>query len=67
MLAPCAGGAAQPVLPFSGMRGWLDAMDGSSSVNDVLAQLGPPLKRDRTKRDVTVTELLTATGAVGVQ
>ena len=37
-------------------------MDGSSSISDVLAEVGPRLKRARTERDVTLTELASATG-----
>lgn len=37
-------------------------MDGSSSIGDVLAEVGPRLRRVRTERDVTLTELATATG-----
>lgn len=37
-------------------------MDGSSAVSGVLAEVGPRLKRVRTQRDVTLTELAAATG-----
>ncbi len=37
-------------------------MDGSSSISDVLAEVGRRLKRVRTERDVTLTELAAATG-----
>jgi transcriptional regulator with XRE-family HTH domain len=37
-------------------------MDVSSSISDVLAEIGPRLKRVRTQRDVTLTELAAATG-----
>ena len=37
-------------------------MDGSSSIDDVLTEVGPRLRRVRTERDVTLTELATATG-----
>ena len=34
----------------------------SSTINDVLAEVGPRLRRVRTQRDVTLTELAAATG-----
>ena len=37
-------------------------MDGSGSIDDVLARVGPRLKRARTQRDVTLTELAAVTG-----
>lgn len=37
-------------------------MDSSTAINDVLAEVGPRLKRVRTQRDVTLTELAAATG-----
>lgn len=37
-------------------------MDPSSAIGDVLAEVGPRLKRVRTQRDVTLTELAAATG-----
>ena len=37
-------------------------MDPSSAIGDVLAEIGPRLKRARTQRDVTLTELAAATG-----
>lgn len=37
-------------------------MDGPSSIDDVLAEVGPRLRRVRTQRDVTLTELAAATG-----
>jgi transcriptional regulator with XRE-family HTH domain len=37
-------------------------MDPSSAINDVLAEVGPRLKRARARRDVTLTELASATG-----
>jgi transcriptional regulator with XRE-family HTH domain len=49
-------------LPFSGIRGWLVAVNTSSSIRDVLAEVGPRLKRVRRQRDVTLTELAAATG-----
>lgn len=45
-----------------GIRGWLATVDGSSAINDVLADVGPRLRRARTQRDVTLTELAAATG-----
>ena len=38
------------------------AVDGSGSIDDVLARVGPRLKRVRTQRDVTLTELAAVTG-----
>jgi transcriptional regulator with XRE-family HTH domain len=38
------------------------AVDTSSSIGHVLAEVGPRLKRVRTQRDVTLTELAAATG-----
>lgn len=37
-------------------------METASSVNDVLAEVGPRLRKARTERDVTLTELAAATG-----
>jgi transcriptional regulator with XRE-family HTH domain len=37
-------------------------MEATDSVRDVLAEVGPRLKRVRTQRDVTLTELAAATG-----
>ena len=37
-------------------------MDPSSAIGDVLAEVGPRLRRVRTQRDVTLTELAAATG-----
>ena len=37
-------------------------MDESTTINDVLAEVGPRLRRMRTQRDVTLTELAAATG-----
>src|SRR5919205_858087 len=37
-------------------------MDGSSSIGDVLAEVGSRLGRVRNERDITLTELATATG-----
>jgi transcriptional regulator with XRE-family HTH domain len=37
-------------------------VDTSSSISDVLAEVGPRLKRIRTQRDITLTELAAATG-----
>ena len=37
-------------------------VDGSGSIDDVLARVGPRLKRVRTQRDVTLTELAAVTG-----
>lgn len=37
-------------------------MEATSSINDVLAEVGPRLKRARTQRDVTLAELAAATG-----
>jgi transcriptional regulator with XRE-family HTH domain len=38
------------------------AVDASTSISGVLAEIGPRLKRVRTRRDVTLTELAAATG-----
>jgi transcriptional regulator with XRE-family HTH domain len=45
-----------------GIHGSLGTMDPTTSVDDVLADVGPRLKRVRTQRDVTLTELAAATG-----
>lgn len=37
-------------------------VETSPAINDVLAEVGPRLKRARTQRDVTLTELAAATG-----
>lgn len=37
-------------------------MDGSSAIGEVLAEVGPRLRRTRTQRNVTLTELAEATG-----
>ena len=37
-------------------------MDESTTINDVLVEVGPRLRRMRTQRDVTLTELAAATG-----
>jgi transcriptional regulator with XRE-family HTH domain len=37
-------------------------VDPSNAIDDVLAEVGPRLKRVRTQRDVTLTELAAATG-----
>jgi transcriptional regulator with XRE-family HTH domain len=47
-------------LLFLGIRGCLVTVDGS--IDEVLAEVGPRLKRVRSERDVTLTELAAATG-----
>jgi transcriptional regulator with XRE-family HTH domain len=50
------------LLLFPGIRGWLEPMESTSAISDVLAEVGPRLKRVRTQRDVTLVELAAATG-----
>lgn len=45
-----------------GIRASLAAVDRWSSISAVLAEVGPRLRRVRTQRDVTLTELAEATG-----
>ncbi len=45
-----------------GIGAWLDAVEVSSSISDGLAEVGPRLKRVRTERYVTPSELAATTG-----
>src|SRR5919206_2733602 len=52
----------QRSLPFPGTAGGLAGMRHSAAIAAALADIGPRLKRVRTQRDITLTELAAATG-----
>src|SRR4051812_46048067 len=59
---PQEGHGRQRSLPFSGTAGGLAGMQHSTAIAAALAGVGPRLKRVRTQRDMTLTELAAATG-----
>jgi transcriptional regulator with XRE-family HTH domain len=59
---PQEGHGRQRSLPFPGTAGGLAGMRHSTAIAAALAGVGPRLKRVRTQRDMTLTELAAATG-----
>src|SRR3954454_15607876 len=59
---PRGANGRQRSLPFPGTAGGLAGVQHSAVIAAALADVGPRLKRVRTQRDITLTELAAATG-----